>query len=84
MFDIPILFGGLVGAHLCVRPCTEADCVQRADTSVGPYRENKGILYFDGVAIIWFVQRAGHAPNLQKRKERQLALRFLINASGIK
>ena len=26
MFDIPILFGGLVGAHLCVRPCMQAAC----------------------------------------------------------
>jgi len=32
---------------------------QRADTSVGPYRGSKGVLYFGGVASIRFVQRAG-------------------------
>jgi len=68
MFDIPILFGGLVGAHLCVRPWAEAACAQRADTSVGPYRGSKGFLYFGGVAIVWFVQRAGHAPPLQNER----------------
>ena len=50
---------------------------KRADTSVGPYRGNKRFLYFDGVAIVSFVQRAGHAPPLQKRKERHLALRLV-------
>ena len=57
--------GDLVGAHLCVRPCTKAACVQRADTSVGPYRDYKRILCFGGVANADFVQRAGHAPPLQ-------------------
>ena len=60
--------GGLVGAHLCVRPCTEVACVQRADTSVGPYRGSNVDLYFDGVAIVWFAQRAGHAPPLQNER----------------
>ena len=57
MFDIPILFGGLVGAHLCVRPCTKADCVQRADTSVGPYRGSKVDLYSGGLRIM--IARSG-------------------------
>ena len=60
--------GCIVGAHLCVRPCTKAACVQRADTSVGPYRGNKRFLYFDGVANVKFVQRAGHAPPLQNER----------------
>ena len=42
--------------------------LQRADTSVGPYRGCKRILYFDGVAIVSFVQRAGHAPPLQNER----------------
>jgi len=57
---------GPVGAHLCVRPWTEAAGVQRADTSVGPYRGSKGVLCFDGVAYVDCVQRAGHAPPLQR------------------
>ena len=48
-----------------MRPCTEAACVQRADTSVGPYRGSNVDLYLGGVAIVWSVQRAGHAPPLQ-------------------
>jgi len=69
--------GDLVGAHLCVRPFTKAACVQRADTSVGPYRGNKVVLYFGGVASVGCAQRAGHAPPLQKRKERHMALRLV-------
>ena len=55
----------LVGAHLCVRPCTEVACVQRADTSVGPYRGSKGVLYFGGVADVGYVQRSRQASTLQ-------------------
>ena len=56
----------LVGAYLCVRPCTKVARLQRADTSVGPYRGYKRILCFGGVANVRFVQRAGHAPPLQR------------------
>ena len=62
----PDMFGDLVGAHRCVRPCTKVARLQRADTSVGPYRGSIAVLYFGGVASIDCVQRAGHAPPLQR------------------
>ena len=70
-----------VGARLCARranpcqPCRGApvcapvrgsNMLQRADTSVGPYRGSIVVLNFDGVANVRFVQRAGHAPPLQR------------------
>jgi len=58
-----------VRAYMCVRPCAKAACAQRADTSVGPYRGSKRILYFGGVANHDCVQRAGHAPPLQVADE---------------
>ena len=42
--------------------------LQRADTSVGPYRGGKRILYFGGIANVDCVQRAGHAPPLQNER----------------
>jgi len=59
---------GLVGAHLCVRPRTKVGCVQRADTQVGPYMGSKGVLYFDGVANVRFVQRSRQASTLQSHQ----------------
>jgi len=71
------------GAPVCA-PVHESGMLQRADTSVGPYRGGKGVLCFGGVASVRFVQRAGHAPPLQNnhadphtRKERHMALRLV-------
>ena len=58
--------GGLVGAHLCVRPWAKAACPQRADTSVGPYRGCNVDLYFGGVANVSFVQRSRQASTLRR------------------
>ena len=75
------------GAPVCA-PVHESGMLQRADTSVGPYRGGKGVWYFGGVASVGFVQRAGHAPPLQSnhadpytRKERHMALRLVYCSS---
>ena len=65
---LQVRHGYAVGAHRCVRPWAKAACTQRADTSVGPYRGSKVDLCFGGVAGVWFVQRAGHAPPLQNER----------------
>ena len=46
-------------------PVHESGMLQRADTSVGPYRGSKVDLYFGGVANIDYAQRAGPAPPQQ-------------------
>ena len=65
----------LVGAHLCVRPCAKAACMQRADTQVGPYKGNKGVLCFGGVASIDCAQRSRQASTLQSYQTIRLPCR---------
>ena len=67
--------GCIVGAHLCVRPCTNAACTQRADTWVGPYRGSKVVWCFGGVAIVGFVQRSRQASTLQRCRIERLPCR---------
>ena len=77
------MFGGLVGAYLSA-PVGESGLLQRADTSVGPYRGSNVDLCLGGVAIVWSVQRAGHAPPLQGTDVFGIlmGLRVLIASSG--
>ena len=69
---VPEMFGGLVGAHLRVRPWAKAACVQRADTWVGPYRGSKGILDFEEVAGV----ECEHGRGMPRPYRGQMCLVF--------